>query len=125
MTLDEILINYNNGKYTYEEPFLRLIDSTYILDKNISVEENRKLLKEYNEQAMLKNNEIRSIRVERKMELGKDSIAYLQEKYNFTWEQAFKLYVYVVDNHYDFSITDYLNELRDLGELISDILKLQ
>ena len=59
------------------------------------------------------------------MELEKDSITYLQEKYNFTWEQAFKLHVYVVDNHYDFGITNYLNELRDLGELISDILKLQ
>lgn len=53
MTLDKIYINYENGKYTYKEPFLRLIDSTYILDKNISVEENRKLVKEYNEQAML------------------------------------------------------------------------
>lgn len=46
MTLDKIYINYENGKYTYKEPFLRLIDSTYILDKNISIDNS--LMVDYN-----------------------------------------------------------------------------
>ena len=45
MTLYEILINYENDKYTYKGPLLRLIDSTYILDKTFLLKKIENWLK--------------------------------------------------------------------------------
>lgn len=116
-----VRIDYENGEYDNKIPYPRKskLKEDHVFDENKSVKWNREEVVRYNKSVDEERIKYREETNRLSAKLHDDIINALVNEYNFTKNQANKIYDYAY-MHWHSCMSDFLNNLEELCELIDE-----
>lgn len=127
MTREELLERIENEKYEpdMEYPKWRIISNDTILDENLTVKQNRELVKEKNDEYCAKHQEWQKALAEKEVEFQNDIADYVlsQSKY-LKMEQIEKIEEYIsIDGNFS-SRGDFLYLVEESAQRFDELMDL-
>ena len=127
MTRDELLKRINNKEYEpdMEYPKGKIIPKDTILDEDLTIKQNRELVKEKNEEYRAKRQEYRNTIAEKEIEFQNDVVDYVlsQDKY-LKMEQIEKIEEYIsMDGNFS-SREEFLYLVEEFAQRFDELMDL-
>jgi len=122
LDIDEIIVNYNKGVYTYKADIPKKVKPDHVFDEELSVKRNRELAQEHNDNVDRLWRDKNRIQHELDERLTYDVVVYMMENYDLTERQA-KIVENFVYQHYHSYMSDYFGYIDTFADLANDLVK--
>ena len=108
--------------YTHHmEEYPMFLNSSHIFDENLSVKRNREMVVEHNRTVDNMLREHKEKDRELGLQLRKDVTEYIANTYNMSNNQAGIVESYVYNEYHAF-VSDYLNSVDDVANMVEKVL---
>ena len=125
MDISDIKKRWDEGYYTvkFGDFNVNTLPENHIFDENLSVKENREMVRQHNIASDARNKEYIRLRNAKFLELRQDICNYIVATYNLSMPQAEKLEAYVYTEKHSY-MCDYFIAIDELAELVENIIQL-
>lgn len=122
MDIREIKEEYFNGnRYKKLRPTMKRYAENYIVDANLTIKENRELVKKLNEAYRKQVEQINKENVDKLNLFTEDVVEYIVDEYHFNKAQAKAIELQVCSEYHD-CMYEYFNEIDEVCSWVREIL---
>lgn len=125
MDIQEIKKEYLNGdKYKKPKNHLKYYSGDYVFDENLSVKENREMVRKANEEYRRNEEDCRQKAIDNRKQFHNDIVEYIEEEYGFNHAQA----VDIEDRLWCLHSSDvnyFFDEIDDFSYWLSEFIGLK
>lgn len=122
MEIKEIYKKYNNGDYSCKMAVPQSVKENHVFDENLSVKQNREMVREHNERVTTMRREKDRKNNELHLQMRKDVIQYIANTYGISYEQASIIESYVYAEKHSF-MCDYFSVIDDVAEMVEKVIR--
>lgn len=122
MDIQDIRKKYNNGDYSCNMSVPQSVKENHVFDENLSVKQNREMVREHNEMVIAKRRERDEKNNELHLRMRNDVIQYIVHTYGLSREQASIIESYVYTEKHAF-MCDYFSYIDDIAEIVEQVIR--
>lgn len=120
--IDEISKKYNKGDYTCNMFIPQTLGENHVFDENLSVKQNREMVREHNEKVIAMHKEKREKNNELFLKMRNEVIQYIVHTYGLSREQASIVENYVYIENHSF-MCDYFSTIDEIAEMVEKVIR--
>lgn len=122
MEIDQIRKKYNKGDYTCHMNIPQTVGENHVFDENLSVKQNREMVREHNEKVIAMQKEKREKNNELFLKMRNEVIQYIVHTYGLSREQASIVESYVYIEKHSF-MCDYFSAIDEIAEMVEKVIR--
>ena len=120
--INDIHDKFNNDEYSCKMIIPRAVKENYVFDENLSVKQNREMVREHNERAIALRNERDRKNNELHLQMRNDVIQYIAHEYCLSKEQAEIIESYVYTEKHSF-MGNYFAYIDEIAEVVEKVIR--
>lgn len=122
MDIEEIRKKYNNGDYTCNIYVTHTLGENHVFNENLSVKQNREMVREYNEKVISTHKEKIEKDNELHLKMRNEVTKYIAGTYGMSREQASIVESYVYTEKHSF-MCDYFSSIDEIAEMVEKVIR--
>lgn len=120
--IDKIRNKYNKGDYTCNMSIPQTVGENHVFDENLSVKQNREMVREHNEKVIAMQKEKRTKSNELFLKMRNEVVKYICHTYGLSMEQASIVESYVYTEKHSF-MCDYFSAIDEIAEMVEKVIR--
>lgn len=122
MDIQDIRKKFYNDEYSCKMAVPQSVKENHVFDENLSVKQNREMVREHNERAVALRKERDRKNNELHQQMRNDVIQYIVHTYGLSKDQASIIESYVYTEKHSF-MGDYFIYIDDISEMVEQVIR--
>lgn len=122
MDIQDIRKKFYNDEYSCKMAVPQSVKENHVFDENLSVKQNREMVREHNERVVALRKERDRKNNELHQQMRNDVIQYIVHTYGLSKDQASIIESYVYTEKHSF-MCDYFSSIDEVAEMVEKVIR--